>query len=157
MSQAIGKFLQIFNECKNGIIIDLKTPKDIKVYLEKMINQLSIGLKGYDYQNNTLIIIHFLLNENDNNNIIEKVKKEILMKIVTDEKISVFSYASKIKFWLNEEIYDMRKKIIKIISEQIEYIKYEGNGINELYFFNAVKKIRDLIKNFTQEYKIIQF
>ena len=57
MSQVIGKFLQIFNECKSRIIIVLKTPKDIKVYLEKMINQLSIGLKGNDYQNNALIII----------------------------------------------------------------------------------------------------
>lgn len=156
MSQVIGKFLEIFNECKGGISLNLETPKDIKIYLEKQLDKLSIGLKEFGFQNNVFIVIHFLLSEN-NNDKMEKIKKEILMKLVNEEKINVFSYASKIRYFLGQEIYDMRKKIISIVSEQIKDIKYDEDALNELYFFSAIRNMKYFIKNFSKEYKTTQF
>lgn len=155
MSQVVGQFIQIYKACQNNEIPDFKEPKDVKLFIEKMLNNLSTDLKldKYNYQNNILIITHFLLSENDNQ-ILENIKKEILVKIVNGQKINAFTYASKIKFLIKEEIYSIRNNIINIIKEHNENIKLEGDLINEVTFYDALRKEKKFIKLFIEEYRI---
>ncbi len=149
MSRIVNIFIQIFKACKKNVILDLKQPGDIKLYLKQLLNNLSIDLKvdRTAYKNNILIVTHFLLNEH-NNAILENIKKEILMKIVNEEKISIFVYATKIKFLMNEEFYVIRNNITNIMKEQSKDYKNGGDRINELAFYDGLKKKKQSLINF---------
>ena len=151
MDCLIGEFIKKFLQTLD-IAVDFKELKDIKLFiLEKLKKNQNSSVNNY--RNKFELISDVFFNINSSNDRLERTKKELIISLLLGKKIHVDNEYNKIISYMDKNILIIRQKIMKLIKDNT-YCLGEDEPLNEIMFFDFIKKIKIIIKDFISKYNV---
>lgn len=138
-----------------------KSSKDVKDFIIENIKKKSPYENTFstDYTKKLFIVVHQLLSYSTNDNKMEEIKKNILLKIMNDKSVNINDEYKNIILAMDEKVLKIRMDIMTIIKEEIniEGLVLEKDILNENVFYDLLLKEQCFIENFISKQKIGKF